>query len=219
MCLSRMQVFVTDEFMQSDAFSMFLKSWNWFKYHAIDNTVMREYIVINEERVWLNDQDNIWMYRPEYAHSVRDTKLSEEERRQQWKHYLDFWYETCLQNRYVYLKQVRYQAEMYDIGLFCKRASTLQDLSEKIDGYLEEISDVTFHNLVTLNHPSIYHVPAGTTQRERWFVFFGLLSCCNADENVQLYLSHRERTDAFEHHLMWRLIFNRNCLDNNIECV
>ena len=36
---------------------------------------MRDYIVINEERVWLNDQDNIWMYRPEYAHSVRDTKL------------------------------------------------------------------------------------------------------------------------------------------------
>ena len=57
-------------------------------------------------------------------------------------------------------------------GLFCKNACTLEDLSEKIDGYLEEISEVTFNNLVTLNHPSIYHGHAGNTQRQRWFVFF-----------------------------------------------
>ena len=56
--------------------------------------------------------------------------------------------------------------------MFCKNACTLEDLSEKIDGYLEEISEVTFNNLVTLNHPSIYHGHAGNTQRQRWFVFF-----------------------------------------------
>jgi hypothetical protein len=131
---------------------------------------------------------------------------------------MDHWNKEFLHNDAMEIQDVFLTEGIQDIGVFTKLSITLDSISKKAHGYLDEISPALFEELKRRGFLSMYCTnelsensnDTSVGRHCRYWILFGILACVNSDRSLQIYFAHRNMFGWSSEPLMWKLCFSKS---------
>ena len=192
--------------LQHHKVSLECKTWI-IVYTALKNKITREQLSsIDDIDDWIaaisynnndNDKSCIWSFiREWYSPTCEDYTV------QRRKFYLLLkWFiaNTLNENH-----NVKYTKAM-GLGLYANENITIDELSDKLAGFLEYIDESMFQTLDILGYNSLYKFNDHSTakRKPKWCILFGLLSLVNASGNTTIKVGFANVNQDYSEYLLY----------------
>ena len=146
----------------------FLKTWIIFKCYALDNYLMRTQILCGF-RPWRNPDFEEFSFQyhvlPDWlVPAPAGGKFSVDAQEEEWKCFFDRWNKETLFNSNFEV----FNTTAMGLGIMAKKDVTLDDMADRVDGFLEFVSEEFFAELTIHRYKSLYRYVDGN----------GIINCC-----------------------------------------